>query len=179
MVSEELLKTGKIFAYAGVRQDKATPSGSYASHEEAQDAIPPRSERPKHHGSQKRRGRKGNCYLSPQEWDVIDTLRGTGGNRPSEMAVVSDLVRKGLRLTIENQHAEVFEPRIEKLITNILTNYMNRTDSLLAKDFYAVEALRIFIFKMFHRYVVADSDLLEGLYKDAEKEAGDNIKTKI
>jgi hypothetical protein len=157
-------------------QDKATPSASYASQEEAENAIPPRSERPKHHGSQKRRGRKGSCYLYPHEWDAIDALRGIGENRPSEMAVISDLARKGLRLTIENQHAEVFEPRIEKLITNILTAYMNRTDSLLAKDFYAVEALRIFIFKVLHFYFVADSQLFKGLYKDAEKEASDNIK---
>jgi|SoiMetStandDraft_2_1073263.scaffolds.fasta_scaffold09500_2 hypothetical protein len=133
-----------------------------------------------HHGSQKRKGRKGNCYLTPGEWELIISLQkkwSTPENKLSEMGVVSDLVRKGLQFTVENQHAALLEPRIETTIVRVLGNYTNRTDSLLARIFYAMEFFRL-LFVRFFKLFVGNDKMVDELVVDLDQEARNNIKKK-
>jgi hypothetical protein len=93
------------------------------------------------------------------------------------MGVVSDLVRKGLQFTVENQHAALLEPRIETTIVRVLGNYTNRTDSLLARIFYAMEFFRL-LFIRFFKLFVGNDKMVDELVVDLDQEAHNNIKKK-
>jgi hypothetical protein len=131
-----------------------------------------------HHGSQKRKGRKGNCYLTPGEWEVVIALQSkwsTPENPLSEMRVVSDLVRLGLQVTIENQHASILEARIVTTIEKTLGRYMNRTDNLLAKIFRSLEFSKQ-LFIRFLKLWVGNDTTVDTLVLDVGEEVKDNLR---
>ncbi len=96
----------------GVVQDKATPLRRPSPFGEPQN-VPPAQETQKRHGSNQRRVRQVSGYLMPEEFAEVERMRGTGENRLKRGKVVSKLIRMGLAVALDRQHASMLEPRIE------------------------------------------------------------------
>ena len=116
----------------GVVQDKATPARRSSPFGEPQNA-PPAQETQKHHGSNKRRVRQVSGYLMPEEFAEVERMRGTGENRLHRGKVVSKLIRMGLAVALDQQHASMLEPRIEQTLNRLFEAFSNRQASFLSK----------------------------------------------
>ena len=120
----------------GVVQDKATPPRRPSPFGEPQNA-PPAQETQKHHGSNKRRVRQVSGYLMPEEFAEVERMRGTGENRLQRGKVVSKLIRMGLAVALDKQHASMLEPRIEQTLNRLFEAFSNRQASFLSKIYTA------------------------------------------
>jgi hypothetical protein len=116
----------------GVVQDKATPPRRPSPFGEPQN-VPPAQETQKHHGSNKRRVKQVSGYLMPDEFAEVERMRGTGENRLNRGKVVSKLIRMGLAVALDQQHASMLEPRIEQTLNRLFEAFLNRQASFLSK----------------------------------------------
>ena len=119
-------------------QDKATPPRRSSPLGEPQN-VPPAQETQKHHGSNKRRVRQVSGYLMPEEFAEVERMRGTGENRLQRGKVVSKLIRMGLAVALDQQHASMLEPRIEQTLNRLFAAFSNRQASFLSKIYTATK----------------------------------------
>ena len=119
-------------------QDKATPLRRSSPFGEPQN-VPPAQETQKHHGSNKRRVRQVSGYLMPEEFAEVERMRGTGENRLNRGKVVSKLIRMGLAVALDQQHASMLEPRIEQTLNRLFEVFSNRQASFLSKIYTAAK----------------------------------------
>jgi hypothetical protein len=122
----------------GIVQDKATPPRRSSPFGEPQNA-PPAQETQKHHGSNQRRVRQVSGYLMPEEFAEVERMRGTGENRLNRGKVVSKLIRMGLAVALDQQHASMLEPRIEQTLNRLFEVFSNRQASFLSKIYTAAK----------------------------------------
>jgi hypothetical protein len=120
----------------GVVQDKATPPRRSSPFGEPQN-VPPAQETQKRHGSNQRRVRQVSGYLMPEEFTEVERMRGTGENRLQRGKVVSKLIRMGLAVALDKQHASMLEPRIEQTVNRLFEAFSNRQASFLSKIYTA------------------------------------------
>jgi hypothetical protein len=120
----------------GIVQDKETPPRLF-SPDGAPQNDPPAQETTKHHGSNKRRVRQVSGYLMPEEFAEVERMRGTGENRVKRGKVVSKLIRMGLAVALDQQHASMLEPRIEAVMDRKFEAFSNRYGSFLSKIYKA------------------------------------------
>ena len=120
----------------GVMQDKATPLRRPSPFGEPQN-VPPAQETQKRHGSNQRRVRQVSGYLMPEEFAEVERMRGTGENRLKRGKVVSKLIRMGLAVALDRQHASMLEPRIEQTLNRLFEAFSNRQASFLSKIYTA------------------------------------------
>jgi hypothetical protein len=164
-------------AYAGVMQDKATPSRSYSASGEPSYTSPPAQlqSNHKHHGSNKRKGGQASGYYTHEELRAFERMCGAGKKKLTRSMVVTRLTRIGLAVSMDNEQFTMLEPRIVTTIERMLGQYTNRTDSLLAKIFYSVVFFRL-LFIRFFKLFVGDTKMVDDLVTDLGREARDNIK---
>jgi hypothetical protein len=128
----------EIYSAGGKMQDKATPPRRSSPSGEPHN-VPPAQQNPKHHGSNKRRVRQVSGYLMPEEFSEVERMRGTGENKLKRGKVVSKLIRMGLAVALDQQHASMLEPRIEQTLNRLFEAFDNRQASFLSKIYTATK----------------------------------------
>ena len=67
-------------------------------------------------------------------------MRGTGTHQLTRGAVVTKLIRVGLRATLDNGQAAMLEPRIEQTMTRLFEAFVNRFMRVISATYYAAKA---------------------------------------
>jgi len=148
-------KTIKEAINAGVRQDKETPRRLHTASEQPSniqgvafqhktDEKPPAFQRPKHHGSQKRRVVPVAGCVPPFIADQLERMRDQGGKQKlSRSAVVANLIMRGVQQHVDMQYGATLEPVIEKSINRNIQSYSNRNANINLQALYAAEQNRL------------------------------------
>lgn len=199
MNREELPKTGDIFAglaYAGVWQDKGTQPRQYVASGQPQsaggevlqrDTTPetPALERPKHHGSQKRRVKELSGCVSPETFDHVERMREQWAKdrgetkRLSRSEVVGTLVTRGVQGHIDMQYGTLLEPIIKKTIREQMQGDTNRAIYIAVQSYYSAEESRIINTKVLSYLFGSDTEIYKQVVAQARKEARVNIRRTI
>ena len=95
---------------------------------------------PKHHGSQVRKVHQVSGYITDPEFAEVERMRGSGANQLTRGAVVTKLIRVGLRATLDNEQAELLEPRIEQTMNRLFAAFGNRFMRVISQTYYAAKA---------------------------------------
>ena len=95
---------------------------------------------PKHHGSQTRKVHQVSGYLNDPEFAQVERMRGTGTNELTRGAVVTKLIRVGLRATFDNEQAALLEPRIEQTMERLFAAFVNRFMRVISETYYTAKA---------------------------------------
>jgi hypothetical protein len=106
---------------------------------EHSDSIPEQPT-PKHHGSQTRKVHQVSGYITDPEFAEVERMRGSGTIQLTRGAVVTKLIRVGLRATCDNEQAELLEPRIEQTMTRLFEVFVKRFMRVSSETFYAAKA---------------------------------------
>ena len=148
-------KTTEGATNAGVRQDKETPRRLHTASDQSSnvqgvafqhktDENPPALQRPKHHGSQKRRVVPVTGCVPPFIADQLERMRDQGGKQKlSRSAVVANLIMRGVQQHVDMQYGATLEPVIEKSINRNIQSYSNRNANINLKALYAAEQNRL------------------------------------
>jgi hypothetical protein len=192
-------KTTERATNAGVRQDKETPRRYRAASAEpsnAQDVAfqhktdentpafqnhpeaTPAWQRPKHHGSQKRRVVPVSGCVPPFIADQLERMRDQGGKQKlSRSAVVADLILRGVQQKVDMQYGATLEPVIEKSIDRNIQSYSNRNANINLQTYYAAEQARILSIHIlrFLTDLVDSPDELVPIIKASQEEAWKNM----
>ena len=78
--------------------------------------------------------------MTDPEFAEVERLRGTGTHQLSRGAVVTKLIRIGLNATLDNEQAEMLEPRIEQTMTRLFEAFVNRFMRVISATYYAAKA---------------------------------------
>jgi hypothetical protein len=95
---------------------------------------------PKHHGSQTRKVHQVSGYLTDPEFTAVERMRGTGTDQLTRGAVVTKLIRVGLRATVDNEQAALLEPRIEQTMERLFAAFVNRFMRVISQTYYTAKA---------------------------------------
>ena len=95
---------------------------------------------PKHHGSQTRKVHQVSGYLNDPEFAAVERMRGSGTNELTRGAVVTKLIRVGLRATVDNEQAALLEPRIEQTMERLFAAFVNRFMRVISQTYYTAKA---------------------------------------
>jgi hypothetical protein len=148
-------KTTEGAINARVRQDKETPRRLHIASEQPSnlqgvvfqhktDENPPALQRPKHHGSQKRRVVPVTGCVPPFIADQLERMRNQGGKQKlSRSAVVANLIMRGVQQHVDMQYGATLEPVIEKSINRNIQSYSNRNANINLQALYAAEQNRL------------------------------------
>jgi hypothetical protein len=117
--------------------EKGGSANSLAGDDEDAGLTPPA---PKHHGSQSRKVHQVSGYLHASEFAEVERLRGTGTNQLTRGAVVTKLIRSGLTVVLDNQHATMLEPRIEQTMTRLHEAFVNRFMRVITETYKTAKA---------------------------------------
>jgi hypothetical protein len=183
-------KTTEGATNAGVRQDKETPRRLHTASEQPSnvqgvafqhktDENPPALQRPKHHGSQKRRVVPVTGCVPPFIADQLEQMRDQGGKQKlSRSAVVANLIMRGVQQHVDMQYGATLEPVIEKSINRNIQSYSNRNASINFQALYAAEQnrlLSIHILRFLTDLVDASEELVP-IITACQQNAWDNLK---
>ena len=174
---------------AGVVQDKETPRRSHTASEQPSnvqgvafqhqtDENPPALQRPKHHGSQKRRVVPVTGCVPPFIADQLEQMRDQGGKQKlSRSAVVANLIMRGMQQNVDMQYGATLEPVIEKSINRHIQSYSNRNANINLKALYAAEQNRLLSIHIlrFLTDIVDASDELVPIITACQENAWENI----
>ena len=174
---------------AGVVQDKETPRRSHTASEQPSnvqgvafqhqtDENPPALQRPKHHGSQKRRVVPVTGCVPPFIADQLEQMRDQGGKQKlSRSAVVANLIMRGVQQNVDMQYGATLEPVIEKSINRHIQSYSNRNANINLKALYAAEQNRLLSIHIlrFLTDIVDASDELVPIITACQENAWENI----
>ena len=174
---------------AGVRQDKETPRRSHTASEQPSnvqgvafqyktDENPPALQRPKHHGSQKRRVVPVTGCVPPFIADQLEQMRDQGGKQKlSRSAVVANLIMRGVQQHVDMQYGATLEPVIEKSIHRHIQSYSNRNANINLKALYAAEQNRLLSIHIlrFLTDMVESPDELVPIITACQENAWENI----
>jgi hypothetical protein len=173
----------------GVRQDKETPRRSHTASEQPSnvqgvafqhqtDENPPAWQRPKHHGSQKRRVVPVTGCVPPFIADQLEQMRDQGGKQKlSRSAVVANLIMRGVQQHVDMQYGATLEPVIEKSINRHIQSYSNRNANINLKALYAAEQNRLLSIHIlrFLTEIVESPDELVPIITACQENAWENI----
>ena len=182
-------KTTEGATNAGVRQDKETPRRLYTASEQPSnvqgvafqhktDENPPALQRPKHHGSQKRRVVPVTGCVPPFIADQLEQMRDQGGKQKlSRSAVVANLIMRGVQQHVDMQYGATLEPVIEKSINRNIQSYSNRNANINLKALYAAEQNRLLSIHIlrFLTDLVESPDELVPIITACQENAWENI----
>ena len=174
---------------AGVRQDKETPQRFNTASEQPSniqgvafqhktDENPPALQRPKHHGSQKRRVVPVTGCVPPFIADQLEQMREQGGKQKlSRSAVVANLIMRGVQQNVDMQYGATLEPVIEKSINRNIQSYSNRNANINLKALYAAEQNRLLSIHIlrFLTDIVESPDELVPIITACQENAWENI----
>ena len=174
---------------AGVVQDKETPRRSHTASEQPSnvqgvafqhqtDENPPALQRPKHHGSQKRRVVPVTGCVPPFIADQLEQMRDQGGKQKlSRSAVVANLIMRGVQQHVDMQYGATLEPVIEKSINRHIQSYSNRNANINLKALYAAEQNRLLSIHIlrFLTDIVESPDELVPIITACQENAWENI----
>ena len=174
---------------AGVVQDKETPRRSHTASEQPSnvqgvafqhktDENPPALQRPKHHGSQKRRVVPVTGCVPPFIADQLEQMRDQGGKQKlSRSAVVANLIMRGVQQHVDMQYGATLEPVIEKSIHRHIQSYSNRNANINLKALYAAEQNRLLSIHIlrFLTDIVESPDELVPIITACQENAWENI----
>ena len=174
---------------AGVRQDKETPQRLHTALEQPSnvqgvafqhktDENPPALQRPKHHGSQKRRVVPVTGCVPPFIADQLEQMRDQGGKQKlSRSAVVANLIMRGVQQNVDMQYGATLEPVIEKSINRNIQSYSNRNANINLKALYAAEQNRLLSIHIlrFLTDLVESPDELVPIITACQENAWENI----
>ena len=175
---------------AGVRQDKETPWRFHIASEQPSniqgvafqhetDENPPAFQRPKHHGSQKRRVVPVTGCVPPFIANQLERMRDQGGKKKlSRSAVVANLILRGVQQHVDMQYGATLEPVIEKSIDRNIQSYSNRNYSMNYQALYAAEQSRLLTIHVlsFITDLVDAADELVPTIAACQQNAMENIK---
>ena len=126
---------------------------------------------PKHHGSQTRKVHQVSGYITDPEFAEVERMRGTGTNQLTRGAVVTKLIRVGLRATLDNEQAALLEPRIEQTMTRLFAAFVNRFMRVMAETYYTAKAGDIKLTDLMSLAYGSNTAEFHQKVADAEKEA--------
>jgi hypothetical protein len=126
---------------------------------------------PKHHGSQTRKVHQVSGYLTDPEFAEVERMRGTGANQLSRGAVVTKLIRRGLNAMVDNEQAEMLEPRIEQTMTRLFAAFVNRFMRVSAQTYYTAKAGDMKLTDLMSLAYGSNTAEFHKKIADAEKEA--------
>ena len=183
------MKTTEGATNAGVRQDKETPQRLHTASEQPSnvqgvafqhktDENPPALQRPKHHGSQKRRVVPVTGCVPPFIADQLERMRDQGGKQKlSRSAVVANLIMRGVQQHVDMQYGATLEPVIEKSINRNIQSYSNRNANINLKALYAAEQNRLLSIHIlrFLTDLVESPDELVPIITACQENAWENI----
>jgi hypothetical protein len=183
------VRNGKEATNTGVVQDKETPRRFNAASAEPSndqgrafqhetDENPPAFQRPKHHGSQKRRVVPVTGCVPRHIADQIEQLRDQGGGKKlSRSAVVASLITRAVQHQVDMQYGALLEPVIEKAIDRSIQAYSNRTANITLQGYYAAEQARILAIHMlrFLTDLIESPDELPLIITTAQEQAWKNM----
>jgi hypothetical protein len=183
------VRSQKEATNAGVVQDKETPRRSHTASEQPSnvqgvafqhqtDENPPALQRPKHHGSQKRRVVPVTGCVPPFIADQLEQMRDQGGKQKlSRSAVVANLIMRGVQQHVDMQYGATLEPVIEKSINRHIQSYSNRNANINLKALYAAEQNRLLSIHIlrFLTDLVDASDELVPIITACQENAWENI----
>ena len=183
------MKTTEGATNAGVRQDKETPRRSHIASDQPSnvkgvafqhktDETPPALQRPKHHGSQKRRVVPVTGCVPPFIADQLEQMREQGGKQKlSRSAVVANLIMRGVQQNVDMQYGATLEPVIEKSINRNIQSYSNRNANINLKALYAAEQNRLLSIHIlrFLTDIVESPDELVPIITACQENAWENI----
>ena len=142
------------------------------------DENPPALQRPKHHGSQKRRVVPVTGCVPPFIADQLEQMRDQGGKQKlSRSAVVANLIMRGVQQNVDMQYGATLEPVIEKSINRHIQSYSNRNANINLKALYAAEQNRLLSIHIlrFLTDLVDASDELVPIITACQENAWENI----
>lgn len=177
---QETPEPGQQMPLGGFSQHQSATSGRGAAGSKAGGATAPRGEdedtadtqpTPKHHGSQTRKVHQVSGYVTDPEFAEVERMRGTGANQLTRGAVVTKLIRKGLNATVDNEQAEMLEPRIEQTMTRLFAAFANRFMRVSAKTYYAAKTGDIKLTDLMSLAYGSNTADFHKKIADAEKEA--------
>ena len=182
-------KTTEGATNAGVRQDKETSRRLHTASEQPShiqgvafqhetDENPPAFQRPKHHGSQKRRVVPVTGCVPPFIADQLERMRDQGGKQKlSRSAVVANLIMRGVQQNVDMQYGATLEPVIEKSINRHIQSYSNRNANINLKALYAAEQNRLLSIHIlrFLTDIVESPDELVPIITACQENAWENI----
>src|SRR5919106_1452010 len=182
-------KTTEGATNAGVRQDKETPRRFTIASEQPSnvqgvafqhktDEKTPALQRPKHHGSQKRRVVPVTGCVPPFIADQLERMRDQGGKQKlSRSAVVANLIMRGVQQHVDMQYGATLEPVIEKSINRNIQAYSNRTANINLQALYAAEQNRLLYIHIlrFLTDLVDSPDELVPIITACQENAWENI----
>ena len=183
------VRSQKEATNAGVVQDKETPRRSHTASEQPSnvqgvafqhqtDENPPALQRPKHHGSQKRRVVPVTGCVPPFIADQLEQMRDQGGKQKlSRSAVVANLIMRGVQQNVDMQYGATLEPVIEKSINRHIQSYSNRNANINLKALYAAEQNRLLSIHIlrFLTDMVESPDELVPIITACQENAWENI----
>ena len=152
--------------------DEKTPA--FQNHPDAIPAL----QRPKHHGSQKRRVVPVSGCVPLFIADQLERMRDQGGKQKlSRSAVVADLIIRGVQQKVDMQYGATLEPVIEKSIDRNIQSYSNRNANINLQTYYIAEQARILNIHIlrFLLDLVDSPDELPLIIKAAQDEAWKNM----
>ena len=152
--------------------DEKTPA--FQNHPDATPAL----QRPKHHGSQKRRVVPVAGCVPLFIADQLERMRDQGGKQKlSRSAVVADLIIRGVQQKVDMQYGATLEPVIEKSIDRNIQSYSNRNANINLQAYYAAEQARILAIHTlrFLTDIVESPNELPLIIKIAQEEAWKNM----
>jgi hypothetical protein len=190
MLSQHISKTGRIFAYAGVVQDKqpqvrltagtsqpATAStaavgskgGSATATTPAVDRVP--------HGSEKRQTEQVTGRVPHHiKTGMLQVMAQNGWKE-------SKFVRTACEAYLEHDLGEKFGVRLAAQVTEAvnaaLDKFSNRIASLWVHDYYASEENRIISTKVYGYLFGTETEIYKQTVRDARQDALRNLKQKI
>jgi hypothetical protein len=159
--------------HRGVRQDKRPPGRSGVILSQPQTANTRAENRPKHHGSEKRK----TATLSGRApLDIKARVAAMAQAQGlSESAIVVALIKKALQVEADLQYGALLEPVISHQIHKDLQAYSNRTANLELKNHRSTEQVRILLIKVLSILLDADHKILNHLIEESDREARENV----
>jgi hypothetical protein len=126
---------------------------------------------PKHHGSQTRKVHQVSGYVTDPEFVQVERMRGTGTDQLTRGAVVTKLIRVGLRATFDNEQAELLEPRIEQTMERLFAAFVNRFMRVISQTYCTAKAGDIKLTDLMSLAYGSNTAEFHKKVADAEKEA--------
>jgi hypothetical protein len=161
-------------------QDKAPPTAEPATAIQPRSAIQSQSNRPKHHGSEKRQKDHMSTRVPPHVRLAYIQIAKKRGGEWTPSSVLAEAAEEWLEQSMGEQFAQRISNVVERTIDK---NYQNRDKhfaQLLAKIFYVTEFFRLLFIRFLGLTLFAgNKEALDELTDDLEKEAKDNIKKPI
>jgi hypothetical protein len=158
--------------FATAERDAVGSKGGRATAlEEDSDDTAGTQPTPQHHGSQSRKVHQVSGYMTAPEFAEVERLRGSGTHQLTRGAVVTKLIRTGLKGALDTQHAEMLEPRLAQTMTRLFEAFVNRFMRVMSETYYTAKAGDIKLTDLMSLAYGSNTADFHKKVADAEKEA--------